>query len=120
MARVTVEGSLTPSTFLARGARLTVERTSYIEKLIRKGYVVVVGNSPVIQEIESIVQPQLAATAAERRIVQAPFISALKSEWAEFLDSQGVAYPEGATKSEMIARWRDLTGSGDESDEFDG
>lgn len=115
--RVTVEGSNTPSTFLARGARVTVERTPYIEKLIRKGYVKVVATPPVVEEIRAAVEPQLEATAAERRLVQAPFVSALKSEWAEFLDSQNVAYPENATKTEMIARWRELTGAEDDEGE---
>lgn len=120
MALVTIVGSLTPSTFLARGARLTVERTTYIDKLIRNGYVTVVGNPPAIREVEQVVEAQVTAVANERRIVQAPFVSALKSEWAEFLDGQGVAYPEGATKTEMISRWRNLTGSDDEIEESDG
>ncbi len=37
---VEVEGSLTPSTFLARGERITVQRTEFIDKLIRRGFIV--------------------------------------------------------------------------------
>ena len=68
MARVTLEGSITPSTFLARGARLTVEHTPYIEKLIRKGYVNVVGTPDAVAEVESITAPKLEAAKAEKKL----------------------------------------------------
>ena len=52
MAQVTIEGSLTPSTFLARGERRTVVLTDYVRKLIKKGYVIVVKDAPVLIETE--------------------------------------------------------------------
>jgi hypothetical protein len=68
MARVTLEGSITPSTFLPRGRRLTVERTPYIDKLIQRGYVVVIDTPDAKTEVESITAPKLEAAKAEKRI----------------------------------------------------
>lgn len=45
MAAVTIEGSITPSTYLAMGARATVERTEFIDMLIQRGYVVVISEA---------------------------------------------------------------------------
>lgn len=68
MARVTLEGSITPSTFLARGKRMTVERTEFIDKLIRKGYVNVVPDPDAVTEVESITAPKLEAAKAEKAV----------------------------------------------------
>jgi hypothetical protein len=68
MARVTLEGSITPSTFLARGKRMTVERTDFIDKLIRKGFVNVVPDPDAKTEVESITAPRLAAAKAEKAV----------------------------------------------------
>lgn len=70
MARVTLEGSVTPSTFLARGKRMTVERTPFIDKLIRRGYVNVVDHPDAVEEVESITAPKLAAAKAEKKITR--------------------------------------------------
>lgn len=68
MARVTLEGSITPSTFLARGKRMTVERTEFINKLIRRGYVNVVATPDAVTEVESITAPKLEAAKAEKAV----------------------------------------------------
>lgn len=68
MARVTLEGSITPSTFLARGKRMTVERTEFIDKLIRRGYVNVVATPDAVTEVESITAPKLEAAKAEKAV----------------------------------------------------
>lgn len=69
MSRITIEGSVTPSTFLARGERTTVERSEFIDKLIRKGYVVVVPERmPVAEEIEKLAAPKVAAAKAEKSV----------------------------------------------------
>lgn len=68
MARVTLEGSITPSTFLARGKRMTVERTEFIDKLIRKGFVNVVPDPDAKTEVESVTAPRLAAAKAEKAV----------------------------------------------------
>jgi hypothetical protein len=42
MAKVTIVGSASPSTYLARGEQRTVERTELVDKLLTKGYVEIV------------------------------------------------------------------------------
>lgn len=109
MAKVTLEGSITPSTFLARGARVTVERTPLIEKYIRKGYVVVIAaaaaKTPVVEEIGQIVEARLKTADNERQLTGAPARNASREDWAEFLRSQGLPFWEDDTRSELIARW---------------
>lgn len=120
--RITVEGTITPSTFLAAGDRRTVTRTAFVEKLISKGFIRVVEDTPSptvadpvpVQETMAEVE-QAAATASEpsrleRRIVEAPNRNGSREEWAKFLDSQKVAYPEGATRNELIERWDSVSG----------
>lgn len=109
MARVTLEGSITPSTFLARGARVTVERTPYVEKLIRKGYVVVIGaaaaKTPVVEEITRIVEAQQETADNERQLAGAPARNASRDTWAEFLRAKGIPFWEDDTRNELIAQW---------------
>ena len=119
MALVTLEGSVTPSTFLARGARLTVERTPYIDKLITRGYVVVVEkptpkiSDPVtvqdtMTEVEQYVQDAPARARIERRSsppIDAPAAGALKTVWQKFLDEKAIVYPASATKLDLIRLW---------------
>lgn len=106
MARVTIEGSITPSTFLRRGHRMTVERTDYIEKLIRGGYVVVVRDLPAETEVAEVVDAQLQAARAESEIRNdPPARNAKRSDWADFLESQDIEVGEFDTRDELIARW---------------
>ena len=59
MAQVTIEGSVMPSAFLPRGERRTVERSDFIDKLIRRGFVTVVpAPEPVAEEVPEISGPQ--------------------------------------------------------------
>lgn len=44
---VTIEGSVTPSVVLARGARRTVVLTDKVQKLIDRGFVVVVDRQEI-------------------------------------------------------------------------
>ena len=109
MARVTLEGSITPSTFLARGARVTVERTPYVEKLIRKGYVVVIAaaadKTPVTEEIARMVDTQQEAVDNERQLTGAPARNASRDAWAEFLRKEKIPFWEDDTRNELIDRW---------------
>lgn len=118
MPRITVEGTDTPSTFLARGARITVERTPFVNKLIKKGYVrelpsvnVTVPDPVTVQETMAEVEQYIEQTqdryVMERR---SPSRSAAKSEWAAFLDAQQIPYPQGATKQVMISTWEAADG----------
>lgn len=44
--QVTIEGSRSACTFLPTGQRMRVERTSFIDRLIRRGYVIVIAADP--------------------------------------------------------------------------
>lgn len=101
MAQVTVEGShITPSTFLAPGARVTVEHTKYIANLIKRGYVNLIRFHEPIHESAPVIMNEPEADP-----FGSPPESAAKTVWAEFLTEQGVAYPDGATKAQMIEAW---------------
>lgn len=102
MAQVTIEGSkTTPTTFLAPGRRITVERTSYINKLLSRGYV------DLIEEhaAEAQAEPETKAEDAPETDLAVPAESAAKSMWADFLDTRGVTYPADSTKAQMIEAW---------------
>lgn len=58
--QVVIEGSVLPSTYLAKGERQTVELTPFINKLIRKGYVNV---------IETIAPPALPKRRPRKKAV---------------------------------------------------
>ena len=109
MAQVTLEGSITPSTYLARGARVTVERTPYVDKLIRKGYVVVIGaaaaKTPVVEEITRIVEAQRETVDNERQLTGAPARNAGRDVWAEFLRKEEFEVGDDETRNELISRW---------------
>lgn len=98
MARITIEGSrVTPTTFLAPGARVTVERTPYISNLIRRGYVDLVA-------VHDDSEPEF--TKAEvGGMFGAPPETAAKAVWAGFLTEHGVEYSVNATKAQMIEAW---------------
>lgn len=103
MAQVTLEGSkVLKSTFLGPGQRITVERTKYIDNLIRRGYVNVIADHEPIRESlpESVTVPETDAFGA-------PPESATKAVWQEFLAEKGVAYPADATKAELLEAWSD-------------
>lgn len=105
MTRVTIEGTITPSTFLGTGKRVTVERTPYISKLIARGYVRVVGDPPAKAEVEQIVDTAREAAARELALTGAPSRTALKEVWVAFLEEAQVPYPANATKTRMIEIW---------------
>lgn len=107
MAKVTLEGSNTPSTFLKRGARVTVERTALIEKYIRKGYVTVVAAAavPVEKEVAQIVEAQREAADNERQLTGAPARNASREDWAEFLRTQEIPFWQDDTRNTLIDRW---------------
>lgn len=103
MAQITIEGSkVTPTTFLKPGARITVERTRYIDNLLRRGYV----NLIAVHE-QADPQPVDEVPAPEPDPFGEPPESAAKSVWAEFLTTKGVEFPSGATKADMITAWNE-------------
>lgn len=109
MARIMIEGTVTPSTYLGRGERTVVEDTPFIRKLVRRGYVRIVkeppARPPVQFDITESVERQQAAAVQERRLLTPPDADAPKAEWRQFLDEQGIAYPNRATLADLISRW---------------
>ncbi|WP_418346092.1 hypothetical protein [Rhodococcus pyridinivorans] len=79
--RITVEGTITPSTFLAAGARRTVTLTAFVEKLIGKGFIRVVDDETTVVESQPAVEE---ATATE-----VPARNAKREVWARFLEQLG-------------------------------
>lgn len=101
MERVTLEGSTTPSTYLPTGKRITVQRTTYVDKMVRKGFAKVIA-----VHAQDTVLATVSAGEVVSPIAGVPPVSALKAEWADFLTAQHVYSPPDATKAEMIDRWR--------------
>lgn len=89
---ITFEGTVTPSTFLSTGERRTVTWTPFIEKLIAKGFVRVVGvvdESPAVSDME----------------VAVPAKNAKREVWKAFLEFQDVPFPDNATRDDMVKIW---------------
>ncbi|QOV97153.1 hypothetical protein [Rhodococcus pyridinivorans] len=76
--RITVEGTITPSTFLAAGDRRTVTRTAFVEKLIAKGFIRVVDD-----ETSAEVAPVVEEKTEE--VFAVPARNAKREVWAAFL-----------------------------------
>jgi hypothetical protein len=93
MSKVTIEGSVTPSAFLARGERRTVERTDFIDTLIRKRYVVEIPDTPLPVGDNAPADPDVPARNAS------------KLAWVEFMQAQGYEVSEAATRSDLIEQW---------------
>ena len=114
---VTIEGSLTPTDWLARGVRRTVAVTDHIRKLIQIGGAVVVAGSldepdaPAYGE-QPDAEPDNAAEAAEdaaeseRPEYPVPAGNASRDDWAEFIASRGLGVTEGKTRDELREIWQ--------------
>ncbi|UPK64899.1 hypothetical protein MYP14_05985 [Rhodococcus pyridinivorans] len=76
--RITVEGTITPSTFLAAGARRTVTRTAFVEKLIGKGFIRVVDDETTTVESQPVAEEEIAT--------EVPARNAKREVWAAFLE----------------------------------
>lgn len=102
MSSVTIEGTLTPAVgVLRRGERKTVQYTERIGRLVANGYVKIVGSDP-------------APTPVDAELAE-PAESATKTAWKAFLDAKGLEYPADATKADLIAGWKHVSGQ-DESE----
>lgn len=93
MATVTIEGSLSPSAELPRGERRKVQRSEHVDRLIRKGFVVVVDE-------DGDVVPTPEPTGPE-----APAKNASTDAWRDFLTAQSVEFDPDATRDELVDAW---------------
>ncbi|AKY02736.1 hypothetical protein AVV09_gp23 [Mycobacterium phage BrownCNA] len=111
MARVTIEGSrLSPSTFLAAGERITVQRTERVERLIASGFVVEVADARTDTEREADEQAEQSRTdLTPYTLDNPPKRNASREDWAEFLGAHGALgiVTEGKDRDALIAAWDD-------------
>lgn len=94
MAKVTIEGSLTPSVFLPRGERREVQRTERIDQLIAKGFIVEVNPETDQPEPAPLPDP-----------VKSPGKNASRDDWAAFLEEHDVEYPADGDRGQLIHAW---------------
>lgn len=107
MSTVIIEGSISPSSFLARGDRQEVQRTPFVDALISGGFV------DVIEEIEDVFVPppaDLTNPPTEQlsgELPDPPARNASRDDWAEFLANypEGEFVTEGKKHGELLAAW---------------
>lgn len=101
---VTIEGRIA-TTYLKVGEQATVERTDRIDRLIERGYVRLVGDESLVGAVYPTPDEETEDDGPEDDEVQAPPQSATRAEWEEFLISQGIPWPDDATKADLIEAW---------------
>lgn len=117
MAVITIEGTETPSVYLARGKRRTVEDTPEVRRMINRGYVRQVRDATATEHAEQRGAEVLEAARREDDIAPPPPeetrsteppLGALKSEWVRYGRHLQVPDPEALTKAELIAACRNM------------
>lgn len=114
---VTIEGSITPSSVLPRGKRMTVSRTDYIDKLIAGGFVVVIDVDTTKPEkiltpvftpqdtLEAIKAAQAAKLAQEDAdLLTVPGRGASRDAWAAFLRQENITFTDEG-RDALVALW---------------
>lgn len=97
MTAVTIEGTITPSAFLPTGDRVTVDRSPFIDRLIRNGFVRVIEETPA-----SGVSVMEALTGVVPK-PDRPARSASKNAWRAHLDLLGVPWNGDMKRDDLIA-----------------
>lgn len=96
--QITIEGSILPSDQLARGERRTVALTPHVQRLIDRGFVVVVdenaGDAP---------EPDFTDENGE---LTEPHGGSSKVEWQKWLDAHEVAYSINDSRDDLVAIWQ--------------
>lgn len=95
MAKIVIEGSLTPAAGLARGERREVQDSDEVRGYIAKGFAVEVVDVET-GETEPAPLPEPP---------KAPAKSASKGDWTKFLDDQEFEYDPDATRDELAEAW---------------
>ncbi|QNL30148.1 tail assembly chaperone [Gordonia phage Mariokart] len=101
-AKVTIEGSIQPCSELARGERRTVALTDRVQRLIRRGFVVVVDDHAPepVAETDDLDAPEQGADA--------PKLNASRDEWAGYLDGlePPIAYTDEDGRDDLVRLWQ--------------
>lgn len=98
---IVIEGTVTPSTFLATGERRTVTRTPFIDKLIAKGFVRVfdVLTTPLPESIPV----EQTTDEVEDTAVVVPKKNETREVWAEFLARRRIPFTDDDRRDDLIA-----------------
>lgn len=134
MATVTIEGSQTPSVFLAKGQRRTVQLTDRVQRLIDAGFVIVVeSDGPTVKGVvdvkitpytetvedgpatpmseftvgdpEPVSVPEEPEADEQATADHPPSRAASTSTWRKFLADQHVDFSPVASRDQLIALW---------------
>lgn len=104
--KVTIEGSLTPCVELPRGERRTVALTPHVERLIKRGFVVVVDDNPIPPltdaDFEDAPEPEAVGDPGP---VQPPKLNASRDEWAAFLDGK-IEFTDDDGRDDLVRLWQ--------------
>ena len=100
---ITIEGSILPSAWLARGERQVVRADDpHAKFLVLNGYAVVV-------EANTVVEPEADETKgnpADAVELDPPARNASRDDWAEFLAQHPAGFvTEGKDRAAVIAEW---------------
>ncbi|AYD82020.1 hypothetical protein I5G60_gp25 [Mycobacterium phage Saguaro] len=91
MAKITIEGSLTPAAGLARGERREVQDSAEVREYVRRGFAVVVDEESGQPEPAPLPEP-----------VSPPARNASRDDWAEWLAEHTDVVTEGKDRGELI------------------
>lgn len=97
MELITIEGTITPSTFLSTGDRRKVGRTPLIDKLIARGYVAVVPEETPRGEAPTVGNTDDGSDVPSR--------GASRAAWAAFLTAHGKDFTEHDKRDDLVAIW---------------
>lgn len=107
--KVTIEGSIQPSDQLARGERRTVALTPRVQRLIDRGFVVVVDDNPAPpltddDDFADAPEPE----GGHPEVVEPPALNRSRDEWAAFLDQlePPVAYTDDDGRDDLVRLWQ--------------
>lgn len=107
MASVKVRGSITPCAFLARGEERTVQRTGFVEALIRQGFLDVIedgGDNP--PHGRPVSEEQVDAEAqAVRDELGVPARNASTGTWKQFLADKGIEFDADTRRDDLVELW---------------
>lgn len=103
MATVTIEGTIIPSAFLPTGDRVTVDRSPFIDRLIRNGFVRVIEETPApgVTVMEALTG--VATGPVDGPVEQRPARSASKDAWRAYLDGAGIPWSDDMRRDDLIA-----------------
>ncbi|AXN53295.1 hypothetical protein PBI_THONKO_23 [Mycobacterium phage Thonko] len=94
MTEILIEGSLSPSAYLARGERKRVQDDEHVQRLIKGGFVNVVDEGSGAVEPAPLPEP-----------VSPPARNASRDDWAEFLAEHTDIVTEGKDRGDLIAAY---------------